>query len=370
MATQVGLESQVSESSPQLCTWHTYIPKYLGKSVHDQIKPIQTQLNNLLKKTPNPNPPWALKTFTVDLELTNQINKQTQSASAMKQIALAYITKYEPYTKYYTDGSKEQEITACAFVTNNHVVKCRLPDHGNILAAELKAIQLAVAHIKETPNIEHAVLFSDSLLALHNLTNETTNEHSPLLDIISRDCATLNLRQTKITMVWIPSHVGIHGNELADQSAKDARALPQRELDHTAPTIYTNKNCYDKARNWLVSEWQTYYNTKTQAHHYKNIEPVVSTAIKGSHNSRQQEVIITRLRLGHCLTMKTLFRYKWAPSANCIHCNTTEDVEHLITCPLTNYTQGCASTKSLPILKNQKDIAIVAKNILKAKRRI
>ena len=62
------------------------------------------------------------------------------------------------------------------------------------------------------------VLCSDSLSALKSLQNGLP--HNPLVAEVLYVYNTIRGRQ--LTFLWIPSHVGIHGNELADTLAKFA----------------------------------------------------------------------------------------------------------------------------------------------------
>jgi len=62
--------------------------------------------------------------------------------------------KYNQYTAIYTDGSKEQEKTACAFVTAKHVSTYSLPDESDIIEAELQAIVMAGQHLVDHPEIK------------------------------------------------------------------------------------------------------------------------------------------------------------------------------------------------------------------------
>ena len=50
-------------------------------------------------------------------------------------------------------------------------------------------------------------------------------EH-PLIGMAIRKCVSLNIANKNIILCWVPSHVGIRGNEKADSAAKSALDLP------------------------------------------------------------------------------------------------------------------------------------------------
>ena len=140
-------------------TWHSYIPRFTGKSIYEQITPIQTSFDNIVKRTPSPNPPWAHNVPTIDTQLSNLVDKEKQNNLVLKQSTLAYMAKYNEYTPIYTDGSKEEEKTACAFITTGHISQHRLPDDSDILEAELQAISMAGQHLVDHPEIQKAVMY-------------------------------------------------------------------------------------------------------------------------------------------------------------------------------------------------------------------
>ena len=69
------------------------------------------------------------------------------------------------YKYIYTDGSKVEEKVAAAAVTDSEIFVYCLADHSSIFTAEVKAISLALDHIKKTNNTRY-IIFSDSLSCL------------------------------------------------------------------------------------------------------------------------------------------------------------------------------------------------------------
>ena len=124
-----------------------------------------------------------------------------------------------------------------------------------------------------------------------------------------------------------------------------------------------------KAHEWMLEAWQCHYDKQAKALHYKQIEPRVRSDIKYTSKQRRTEVI-TRPRFGHCLTNERLHDYNNTISSDCLNCNVTEDVTHLITCPYANYLQGCQTSNPIDLLKDANQSSILANNIIASKRRI
>jgi len=90
-----------------------------------------------------------------------------------------------------------------------------LPHYSSVLSSELIAIHEAVKIALKIPG-KHAIC-SDSLSALKSLTNPNNHSYYPstIKNLVSNHFP-------KIILIWIPSHIGITGNENADKAAKEA----------------------------------------------------------------------------------------------------------------------------------------------------
>ena len=68
------------------------------------------------------------------------------------------------------------------------------------------------------------VIYTDSKSSLQALARGGTNNRADLQHVIGLLSHRLIQLGCAVHMVWVPSHVGIRGNEMADLSAKDAAA--------------------------------------------------------------------------------------------------------------------------------------------------
>ena len=145
---------------------------------------------------------------------------------------------------YYTDGSVSEGRVSAAFTYLGHPTLIRLGDTASIMQAELTAIHASLQHGLQSPS--RCVVFSDSKSALQALLQHQPSDNINILRGI-RDVAS-RLASTPL-IVWIPSHIGIEGNEAADRAAR--RALFKPEIDNHLPMSKskTKRNIKHTARD-------------------------------------------------------------------------------------------------------------------------
>merc|ERR1711984_13017 len=79
-------------------------------------------------------------------------------------------TLYKEYTEIYTDGSKINDRTGCAFVVNDITYKVRLTRHSSVFSAELFAILKSLKYVKNSADSKFIIL-CDSLSAIESIKN-------------------------------------------------------------------------------------------------------------------------------------------------------------------------------------------------------
>jgi len=90
-----------------------------------------------------------------------------------------------------------------------------------------------------------------------------------------------------VTLVWIPSHQGIKGNETADQAAQQQQKSINSLIWLRKPGTEGDESRYAMHR-LLEKKWQNIWTYSTHGQFYRKIEPKVSSQIKYSHPSPQQ----------------------------------------------------------------------------------
>jgi len=84
---------------------------------------------------------------------------------------------------------------------------------------------------------------------------------SDLVQNFLKDYAILAKNGKNIILCWIPSHVGILGNEKADVAAKSALFLPVTRMKLPATDMYPriNKLIFDDGRKYGIAALETNY---------------------------------------------------------------------------------------------------------------
>ena len=165
-------------------------------------------------------PLWASKRPTYNYFLASD-KKATTDPMIFKNEFLEVKEQYYTHQEIYTDGSKDGEKAASAAILDGELYQFRLPNNSSIFTAELKAIDLALSHIEQDAHWRY-IIYTDSLSVMQALEGEERDNPLivSLLEKLYRLC-----ERADIVFCWLPSHVGISGNEEADKAAKDALSL-------------------------------------------------------------------------------------------------------------------------------------------------
>ena len=242
-------------------------------------------------------------------------------------------------------------MAAAAVTSNNTLYKC-LPDNSSIYSAELTAILLALSHIQSNPNTNYIIL-SDSQSALKAIDSRNL-DHPHILSIYQ----SIHPFNTKVDIIfcWVPSHVGIPGNELADQAAKEALNLPD------SPDSIIHSDLRPVINKYIFTKWQDEWNQHSQSLLYPII-PITAKTSSATHQqlSRREKTVINRLKIGHTnITHAHLLKCEDAPI--CIPCQLPLTVKHiLIDCiDCSTQRQKYYQARSLPeLFSNTKHTYIV-----------
>ena len=151
-----------------------------------------------------------------------------------------------------------------------------------------------------------------------------------LLSILEK-CHSFLTSHKKVKFCWLPSHVGIRGNEKADAAAKAAIQLP---VSLNIQIHYTDLK--HSINTFFIKTWQDQWN-QTTFNKLQIIKPSIGYTKLKNITHRRDEVVLHRARIGHThLTHSYLLKRENNPDCNI--CNCLRTVQHiLIDCP--NYTQ-------------------------------
>ena len=268
------------------------------------------------------SPPWEQACPEVDLTL-GEVKKDDLLPSEAKSRALQRIASYEGCVSVYTDGSKTSEGVGCAFVSGRETRSFSLPGSASVFSAELLAISKALCFIEVCDEASYLIL-TDSMSSL--LALRSFNPSDPIVQDILTRLTSLDRAGRSIQFCWIPSHVGITGNELADAAARRAACAPcTRRLPLPARDFCPAVNVF------VHSQWQREW--ETQSSKLRELKPTLKVWQSSSRRNRQEEVILCRLRIGHTFaTHVHILRGEERPS--CPRCYVPLTVAHVIlSCP-------------------------------------
>ena len=98
----------------------------------------------------------------------------------------------------------------------------RIPDGSSVFTAEAKAIDLALDFVNNCIYTDNFVIFSDFLSVLQAL-NHTSSKNSQIQHLLLKHHEISSSKS--VIYCWIPSHIGIYGNEKVDKCAKESLDL-------------------------------------------------------------------------------------------------------------------------------------------------
>jgi len=211
----------------------------------------------------------------------------------------------------------------------------------NVFAAEVKAINLAINILLTTDiaisNYSDCVIYADSQPAITATTKPNTQSGQQIIADTLDAIEDIYRRQpeVRITIIWIPGHMSIEGNEKADSVAKEAATSGQQgECYHHYKPLKAARNT--DVKEATRNEWERRWREGTgQAQHLRRIsmeQPIASGhKLYNSITKRHQVSTIARLRTGHCALNQYLHRFHIAETPLCkCGSGSIENVNHFL----------------------------------------
>ena len=183
-------------------------------------------------------------------------------------------------------------------------------------AAEVRAMELACDVIEEVKP-ESVAVMTDSQALVRTLGSTENRNNQKIVDLKERLRRISDDRN--VVIQWVPSHVGIDGNEWADRAANEARNCPQAN----------EKIWLEAAKRKIAREvgWKPELDERTRRVYAGRIRKVENAG-------RKDEVILAQIRAGHCPKMKG-YRKRIGASEDgmCDLCNEEEEEkDHFMFC--------------------------------------
>ena len=134
--------------------------KPLGLTIEGHLDEVGFHTHVIAPYTVLKTPPWKLIVPTVCFDLCKY--KKSETNPTLYRLHYSELLEsFTDYTHIFTDGSKDGDKTAAAFICQSFEFSKRLPDKASIFTAELEAIVSALRYIKITVKNNKFVLFSD-----------------------------------------------------------------------------------------------------------------------------------------------------------------------------------------------------------------
>ncbi|XP_043480278.1 uncharacterized protein LOC122509979 [Leptopilina heterotoma] len=277
-----------------------------------------------------------IRDVDVDLQIGLEIKSHVSPAQAFSELLLA---KYEDFTDIYTDGSHDpvKSTSGASFVIPKLNINFSVRLSGLMLidTCELYAILSAVKEAVQQ-NLDNILIISDSQNALNEIKYRFINPSlHPLLKRIMKEINALLDRGSLVSFIWIPSHSGIRGNELADGWARNALSLPFGNLQGGPPGDLLRLIGRDY-EHWLNLTWPYSFSTPLTNKYFNHITVKTKRPwFRGVETSRRNINTITRLRTSHICTGEHFARMGWTLPLECPCGNDFKSLIHLFkNCPL------------------------------------
>ena len=230
----------------------------------------------------------------IDTSLTKLFSKKHTPKPEMLSITQDYLKdNYPDIAQIYTDGSKNKDRVGSAYtceIDNKHE-HFRITDNTSILTAELTALDKALQHAILDHQNEKVVIITDSLSSLDSCKDPDGSKTArpDIIETIYNRHDWLVKRNTKLTLLWAPSHINLKGNEIADSLAN--QGTKRNWVNEHTKLSPSEIGSLIKAH--MRTKFQNIWDEYTKCKLFKSIYPSMKKTIDIS--TREQK--LNRLRL-------------------------------------------------------------------------
>jgi len=318
---QTGLIRTISEP------YHEHLLKPLYIKIHDILEEISFNINHIKPIDTFPTiPPWNTIPIEANTELLKFNKNNTPNSLIINTFYEIINTKFKNYYHFYTDASKTTNETGFAITHRDENILHKLYPLSSIYTAETFAI-LEATLTALSSNYDNVLILSDSMSAVTSIANVDTKCN------LAQSIQNVILSTDKsIKLMWVPSHIGIPGNELADELAMKAARSPDTKL---YPHV-TYDDVIRALKTKLYTLWQNQWEKQTnQNNKLRQIKPLIKKwPDPPAKLTRHEETIVTRVRIGHTrITHSYLMCKESKPRCETCKCELT--VSHIfLECPI------------------------------------
>ena len=255
LAYRQAVQDELAGSGSDLATISFIRPTTQLYSLLHRLKTVVGSNWNIERQKASWQAPW-----TPILLAAVAINNSSKESAKQEHLSLLESLTFSDCAIFYTDGSqgtykgiKTNSCSYCELDLDNRPRAARywnLAPYVEVADAELIAISKVLQALlakRRTPNQPlEAYIFVDSQAALQKIGGFSDIAHQArhLLAKLAGHNVTVNLR-------WVPGHVGITGNELADQLAKKGL-----EVDYQGSPYISLSFLRRRIRETSIDSWK------------------------------------------------------------------------------------------------------------------
>lgn len=230
---------------------------------------------------------------------------------------------------FYTDGSKMEDGRVSAGVFGPRIELAVPMGLGlSVFQAEVYAIMECVAHCR-LRDYRHAKIYilSDSKAALQALDSFTFESKLVWECMLSLNSLGVS---NKVTLMWVPGHASVHGNEMADRLAKEGAVTPFIGPQPFCgfPKSHQAMVVKDWENRRKIAAWSAVQGQRQAKRFLSYSSSWTKKVLSLSKNGLRK---MTGLLTGHCPVNYHLRNIGAVPDASCRFCKeATETAEHLL----------------------------------------
>nr|XP_037288241.1 uncharacterized protein LOC119181158 [Rhipicephalus microplus] len=269
----------------------------------------------------------------VHLCLEGATKRRTPAAALQQAASCKLQEQLVGRLQVFTEGSVMPDVNAaaaCVIPSRANSRQCRLPFPASSTAVELAGLHLAVDLLAEDIPLEPAAVLCDSKAALQTLANSSRAGVTACL--LTAKVQALTDAGVSVSFHWLPSHVGIVGNEKADTLAKAAHCYGGVSLDRRRQQPGNPYSCAVAARDYSQARLKRLLVTvhpDPRLASGRGPKPLPETGL-----TRRERVSLLRLRTSCMWTAARRYANGLCPSPSCSRCGDPKTLEHLLcACP-------------------------------------
>ncbi|XP_063897440.1 uncharacterized protein LOC135118711 [Helicoverpa armigera] len=246
----------------------------------------------------------------------------------------AEVVSIKRFMRKVEDGSKtDHNVRAAFYDPQLDFTKCiKLNAACSVFTAESYAIYCALQHAISVNNVHTILIVSDSKSVLSALNNVNMSfKLNYILYEIRVKTKQLLDKFINVEFVWVPSHSGITGNEIADAATHWEHYDDQTEL---VKVPFSDYHSHIKEINRKL--WNDYWTLtlENKGKWYADIQKELRRKPwfnNCEYINRRFITTISRMRLGHCLTPAHLNRINVYNDSRCKYCDAeVADLDHIV----------------------------------------